>query len=161
VNAQPGDLLLFRVSKSSNWLDKLIGWGQRVIHQAPGDATYCHVAIFGPDAGSIFEAVWPRIHNVPLDVTKVQKNLILEVYRVKDITPAQVALVLAAAKKRVGARYDVLAILTFGILQFGRATVCSQYAYQCFLDAGIVLGQWEDLESPDDIAASGKLTRVT
>lgn len=157
---RPGDLLLFRISASSNWLDRLIGWGQRKIHQAPTDASYCHVAIVGPDSLSIYEAVWPRIHNVVLEIEKIQKTLILETYRVKGITPEQVERVMAAAKRGVGKRYDVLAILTFGLLQMGPMAVCSQFAYECFLDADIVLCPWADLESPDNIAASPCLIRV-
>ena len=157
---QPGDLLLFRVSSSSNWLDRLIGWGQRVIHAAPTDADYCHVAIIGPTADRMYQAAWPRIVNSALDCTTVNKTILLEAYRVKGITQGQIQSVLAAAQGRVGEHYDLLAILTFGILQLGKTAVCSQYAWQSFVDAGIVLCPFESLESPDDIAASPIIQRV-
>jgi hypothetical protein len=160
VNVQPADIVLYRVTGSSNWLDKLIGWGQRIIHQAPSKATYCHVAIVGPDTAHIYEARWPRIQNSLFDLSTIEKTLIVEVYRVKTMTPEQISGIMAAAHKRIGQRYDVLAILTFGILQIGPAAVCSQYVYECFLTANVVLCPWESLESPDDIAASALLERV-
>ena len=160
MNLRPGDLLLYRISGSSNWLDRLIGWGQRIAHQAPTKAAYCHVAIVGPDTESIYEAIWPRIHNTPIDIGKIQKTIVLEAYRVRGATPEQISRVMASAAARVGERYDALAILSFGLLQLGRATVCSEYAYQSFLDAGIVLCHWSSLESPDDIAASPLLERI-
>lgn len=160
ITYQPGDLLLFRVSSSSNWLDKLIGWGQKFIHEAPTDAEYCHVTIVGPDSGSMYEARWPKIQNGPLDLSKIQKNIIIEAYRVKNITPAQVQLVMEKAKSLVGRWYDILAILTMGKVQLGSSMVCSEYAYNCFLNAGIVLSSPDALESPDDIAASPLLMKL-
>lgn len=156
----PGDILLFRVSSSSNWLDKIIGWGQRVIHEAPTDAAYCHVALVGPDSSHMFEAKWPKIHNVPIDLKAIQKNIVLEVYRVKAITAQEVDQVMNFAQGRIGRRYDILAILTFGYVQIGPSAVCSQFVWESFTAAGLCLCPWRDLTSPDDIANSGLLEKV-
>lgn len=160
MNVQPGDLLLFRVSSSSNWLDKAIGWGQRMIHQAPTDAEYCHVAIVGPDSDRMYEAVWPKFHNVPIDLGKIQKNLIVELYRVKDATPEQVAKVVNFCESLIGDMYPVISILTFGILTVGHAPYCSQAAWRAWMHADRILCQDERMVSPDDIAASSQLTRI-
>ncbi len=157
---QAGDILLFRVSKSSNWLDRLIGWGQKLIHEAPTDAAYCHVAFVGPDSGYMYEARWPKIRNVALDWTAIEKNITVEVYRVKGITADQIVKIMAYAKSQIGRSYDVLAILTMGMIQFGKGAVCSQYAYESFLAGGVVLRDWTNLESPDDIAASSLLQKI-
>lgn len=161
MNLQPGDLLLFRVSVSSNWLDRLIGWGQKVIHQAPTKVAYCHVAIVGPDAESIYEAVWPKVHNITFDLTKIQKNLIVEAYRVRDVTPEQVAKVMAYCQSQIGQWYSVTSIVTFGIIDIGHRPYCSLLAWRAWLAADIILGPDESMVSPDDIAASTKLVRVS
>lgn len=161
MGIQPGDVLLFRATSSSNLLDRLICWGQRIIHAAPSDADYFHVGIVGNDVNHFYQAVWPKIANTVLDCTTINKTTIIEVYRVKGITVGQVQAVMATAQSRVGEWYDVLAILTFGMIQLGHTAVCSQYVWQCFLNAGLVLCPFEALESPDDIAASSLLQRVT
>ncbi len=160
MNVEPGDILLFRVTSRSPLLDRLIGWGQKVIKQAPSSAAYCHAALVGPDSGRLYEARWPKIHNIPIDWETLRKRNPIEVYRVKDIRPEQVSAVLRFAENRVGRRYDVPAILTFGIIQFGHATVCSQFVWEAFTAADICLCPWEDLESPDDLATSHCLVRI-
>jgi hypothetical protein len=160
MNVRPGDLLLFRVSSSSNWLDKLIGWGQKVIHQAPTKAAYCHVALVGFNPLTMYEAKFPTIRLSPINLTGIQKSLILEVYRIKTITSEQITQVIGMAHRRLGEHYDWLAILTLGLLQIGPAAVCSQYIYECFLSANIILCPWSSLESPDNIANSQLLERI-
>ena len=157
---QLADILLFRVGPKSTLLDRLIGWGQRVIHQAPTKLEYCHVAMIGPDPDSLFEARWPRIHNILLDMPDLQLHNPVEVYRLKGITQQQVNTVLEYAKHREGEWYNLTAILTFGAIQLGHSAVCSQYVWECFTAAGVCLCPYEDLESPDDIAGSDKLERV-
>lgn len=161
MNVAPGDLLLFRVSSSSNWLDKAIGWGQRVIHQAPTSAEYCHVAIVGPDKDHMYEAVWPRFHNTLIDLGKVQKNLIVEAYRVKQSTPEQVAKVMEFCNGLLGDKYPWISILTFGWLTIGHAPYCSQAAWRAWMHADRILCQDESMVSPDDIAASDNLIRIS
>ena len=162
MDVQPGDLLLFRVTPGSTLLDKLIGWGQKRIHQAPTDAAYCHVAIVGPDAGSMYEAVAPKPHNIPIDWSKLTKRNTIDVFRVTGATPEQVAKVMAYCQKVVdaGTHYDWLAIATMGLVQLGRDCVCSQLAWQGWCDGDVILCDWQDLESPDDVAASKKTTLV-
>ena len=160
MGVQVGDLLLFRVSRSSNWLDKAIGWGQRVIHQAPTDADYCHVAIVGPTPDRMYEAVWPKFHNTALAPELVQKNLILEFYRVRDSTPEQVKKVMDYCQTLVGDPYPVISILTFGLVTLGHAPYCSQAAWRAWMAADRLICADEQMVSPDDIAGSKAVIRV-
>lgn len=161
MNVQAGDLILFRVSSSSNWLDKMIGWGQKVIHQAPTSAAYCHVAIVGPTPERMYEAIWPKVRNSAFDVTKVQKNLIIEVYRVKDATPEQIGVVMAYCKSQIGQWYSVSSILSFGMLSWDHRPYCSLLAWRAWLKAYRELCPDEKMVSPDDIAASPSLVRIS
>lgn len=108
----------------------------------------------------MYEARWPRIHNGPIALQSVEKNIILETYRVKGLTPDQLQQVMAFCQSRIGRRYDLLALLTFGYLQIGPSAVCSQFVWEAFTAAGICLCPFRDLTSPDDIAASACLERV-
>lgn len=131
-----------------------------MIHEAPTTAAYCHVALVGPDGSHLYEARWPKIHNVPIDLKSLQKNIILETYRVKGITHGEIQQVMNFAESRIGRRYDVLALLTFGYVQIGPSAVCSQFVWEAFTAAGRCLCEWRDLTSPDDIAASTCLEKV-
>ncbi len=155
IDVQVGDFILYPVGPASRLLSKLVGWGQKLIGQAPSVKQYSHVAIVGPDASHIIEAYWPRIRVSPLDLKDV------EVYRIKNVTPDQVSKMIAYAKSQVGQWYDMLAIVTFGKFQIGGTEVCSQLAYNAGLAAGIVLYPPEILESPDDIAASENLFQIS
>ena len=158
--AQPGDILAFRVTAQSTLLDRMIGWGQKKIGQAPTTAAYCHAALVGSDADHMYEARWPRIHNVALDWGSLLERNTIDVFRATLMTPEQMARVMVYAKGRLGEWYDVAAILSFGLVQFGHAAVCSQYVWECFTAAGVCLCPYEDLESPDDIAGSLILTKI-
>ncbi len=161
MNVQAGDLILFRVSSSANWLDKAIGWGQKVIHEAPTKDEYCHVAVAGPTPDRMYEAVWPKFHNTPFDPTKINKNLLIEIYRVNNATPDEVAKVMKYCDGLIGEWYPVFSIATFGLLTIGHAPYCSQAAWRAWMDAKRVLCDDERMVSPDDIAASTELTRVS
>lgn len=161
MDVKPGDLLLFRVSSSSNWLDKAIGWGQKIIHQAPTTAAYCHVAVVGPDPESMYEAVWPKVHNTSFDLKDIEKTLIVEAYRIKGVTPQEVSQVMKYCFSQVGEWYPVASIATFGIINFGYAPYCSMLAWRAYLEAGRILCPDEKMVSPDDLAASSLLERVT
>lgn len=152
---QTGDFVLYPIGPASRWISRLVGMGQKMIGQAPTRRQYSHVAIVGPDAEHIFEAYYPRTRISPI---ALKGN---EVYRIRNVTPTQVSQMMAYCQAHVGDRYDMLAILTLGFLQLGKTEVCSQLAYDAGLAAGIVLFPPEYLESPDDIAASTLLIRVT
>jgi uncharacterized protein YycO len=156
----PGDLVLYRISSSSNWLDKAIGIGQRWIHQAPTKANYCHVAIIAEDSRHIYEAVWPKVHRTVFNPETIEKNLILEYYRVKDSTPEQVDKVLAYCRGEVGQWYSVSSIITFGFIDIGHRPYCSLMAWRAWLAAYRELCPDEKMVSPDVIAASTIITGI-
>lgn len=150
---QIGDIILYPVGPASRWLSKLVGWGQRVIGQEPAGRQYSHVAIVGPDTQHIYEAYWPRIRISPIDLSQ-------EFYHIKGITSEQVAQMMTYCQSQVGKRYDMVSILTLGLVHLGGTQVCSELAYHAAEAAGIVLYPPEYFESPDDIAASAKIERV-
>jgi uncharacterized protein YycO len=157
MDVKPADIGLFRVTSDSGWFSKLIGWGQKWIGQAPTVVAYDHAVIFDTPT-SITEAFWPRVRRRDFDPIGYEG---LEVYRVKNITPDAVSKVLAYATSHLGEWYNLTGILTFGLVQLGHTAVCSQFVWEAFTAAGIVLCPYESLESPDDIGASSLLIRVS
>jgi uncharacterized protein YycO len=155
--AQAGDILLFLVTPQSGWLGKLIGWGQKIIGQAPTQVAYEHAALVsGP--GWIIEAYWPKVRKRAFDPSQYSN---VEVWRYQNLTPLQLNNILAYANTHIGEWYNVSALLTFGMVQFGHTVVCSQFVWQAFTAAWISLCPYETLESPDDLAASPLLVKCS
>lgn len=76
------------------------------------------------------------------------------------LTDDQLKKIFTYANSQVGKWYNLLGVLTGGYIQIGSFAFCSQFTWQSYTYAGIVLCPWETLESPDDIASSDLLTRV-
>lgn len=115
---------------------------------------FCHVGIIGMDGKTIIEARWPKVKIGPLDIPDLETRNPIDFYRVKGITPARAAEIVANAQKDIGKWYDLGAIFTMGVIQLGHAGVCSQYVWKWFIDSGIVLCPMTSFISPDDIASS-------
>ena len=160
MNIESGDLILFRVTQSANWFDRLIAYGQRLIHEAPTSADYCHVAIAAENPYEIYEARWPKIHKCPFEIAKVSRGLVVEVYRVKGKTTEQVAKVMDYCRSQLGEWYPVSAILSFGRFQFGKGPYCSQLAWRAWQQADVLLFPYEAMQPPDAIPASDKVDRI-
>jgi len=145
------------VTPNSSWLGKLIGQGQKWIGKAPSQSAYEHVVLFSSPM-SIVEGYWPRVRERPFDPTGCEG---LEIYRIKGITPQQVIVLVNEARSHIGELYNVVGIATFGLVQLGHAVYCSQGLWQWCTALFIALCKWDDLEGPDDVAASPLLERIT
>ena len=109
----------------------------------------------------MWESRWPKITNSDFELYEIQKNLIVEVYRVKDATPEEIAGVLAYCRSREGEWYPVTSIISFGLVSFGDAPYCSLLAWKAWLNGAkrVLCGDGR-MVTPDDIAASTELVRV-
>lgn len=159
VQLQPGDILCWRVSSEASWYQRLIGWGERRLKQVNSDKyNYFHVGFVGPGVFHYYESKPPVICNS--DVPDPLPSYI-EVYRLKvPLTPTQLSKIWSYANSQLGKWYNFLGVLTGGFIQIGSIAFCSQFTWQAYTYAGIVLCPWESLESPDDIANSQILYRV-
>lgn len=151
---------MWRIGPGASWIDRLIGWGERVLHQAGSrQVNYYHVGFVGPGVFKLYQSKPPVICNS--DVPNPLPAYI-EVYRFKEpISDDQMRRVFTYANSQLGKWYNFLGILTGGFIQVGSFSFCSQFTWQCFTYAGVVLCPWDELESPDDIAASPLLFKVS
>lgn len=156
---RPGDILLWRVVPGATWFERLIGWGEKFLHQIGStNVNYYHVGFVGPGVFKYYESRVPVICNSDIP-NPLPENI--EVYRLKTpLTGDQLAKIYSYANSQLGKWYNLLGVLTGGFIQIGSFAFCSQYTWQAFTYAGIVLCPWESLESPDDIAASSMLERI-
>ena len=155
---RPCDILLWRCDPSSSWVERLIGWGESLLHEsAPGGRQYYHVAFVSANPALMYSSEPPKIDLYPVP-DPLPDNI--EVYRLKATpTPDQIAAIVAYAESRCGRWYPFLGVLTAGWLS-GNLEFCSQYTEDSLAAGQIVLSTDIRFTSPDDIAASPLLTPV-
>jgi hypothetical protein len=160
LQLRPTDILMWRIVPGASWVDRFIGWGERVLNQVGSkQVNYYHVGFVGPGVFHFYQSKPPKICNsdIPQDLPSN-----IEVYRLKvPMTDNQVKAVMTYANSQIGKWYNFLGVLTGGYIQVGSFSFCSQFTWQAFTYAGVVLCPWETLESPDDIANSDLLLRVS
>src|SRR5690348_13001087 len=84
------------ISRDIRWLT----WGK-----------YSHVALLFSD-GTVIEAVWPRVRQLPLAAWKAQQDSPYDILKL-DATAEEESLMRAFADKQVGKKYDILGDLKF------------------------------------------------
>jgi hypothetical protein len=133
---QPNDILLFKVIPSSSYLDKLIGWGQRLFGRVPKGLGYCHVALVDRDTDLMLEAKWPKTRVSKIDLTELNKTYGVELYRVRNATPEQIDLAINWAHDHLDEWYDIPLFLT-GWLAVKHSEVCSTFVSHAERGAGL------------------------
>ena len=160
IQLQPADILLWRVDPKASFWDRLIGWGESKIGElTPQGYQYYHVGFVAANPKNYYQAKPPKLDKFilpdPFDFN-------IEVYRLK--TPPTVeglARIFAYAESRRGTWYDFLGVATFGFIELGGLEFCSQYTEDSFAHDGILLCPDIRFATPDDIAASESLVRVS
>lgn len=157
---QPGDLLLWRVDPQASLVDRLIGWGESKLRQrTPQGYQYYHVAFVSADPKYMYSSQPPCINLYPIPDPLPSY---IEVYRLKDLAnEAGLAFVFAYAESRRGRWYDFLGVLTAGLIEVGGLEFCSQLAMDAFVHYPVCLCENIRFASPDDIAGSDKLIRIS
>lgn len=154
---QPGDILLWRVDPRAPVLDRLIGWGEKLIKQrGPQDSQYYHVAFVSQDVTQMYSSQPPMIDLYPVP-DPIEDHI--EIYRLKNPLAASWPDIFKYAESRRGRIYPFLGVLTAGWLS-GNLEFCSQYTEDSFACGQVVLSSAIRFTSPDDIASSPSLVRI-
>lgn len=152
----PGDILLFRPrgAKEASVTDKLIIWGQKLFRQVPKQMNYVHVAIVDWNPEFILEAKWPKSQISNLAVKRSTCKDKIEVYRIKDLSPEKLKLMLDYGHNNLGLCYDVPLFLT-GVISLKHTFICSVYVARICNAAGFDIPYGfkdKKLVLPDDFA---------
>jgi len=162
-NLQPADILLFRTTHRSTWIDRFIVLAQKILYHVPPQARYCHVALVDKDTNLILEARWPKIKISKIDFSTHKQRDKIEVFRVRGITDEQREKVLQWAHDHVGEWYDVLLLIT-GFIDTKHAEICSTYVSKAFKAANLEIPYGNNnkkLILPDDFYGdNSRLERI-
>jgi len=149
-----GDIVVWKVIKNTkSWFSRLLAWAFPKIGQGGTvcKPSFSHSAVLSEKYGYVYESTWPKTRHAPIPY-KDYVNYELEVYRISGITHAQRITILRTCQENLGKWYDVLEILSFGLINLRKYDACSEYVRRAYRAAGITLGKKKDyLVSPNEI----------
>lgn len=147
MRPKPGDLILYPVNGRSGWASKFVAVFEIILGAGHDFEQYSHVAIVGEQEGTQWEWKWPRSGCFPVDASRAY-----EVWRVGDPSPSQRRRILEYCSQHSGEVYNLIGLLTFGLLGLPRTAVCSQGAGRAYKNAHIMIGkEGKPLLSPNAI----------
>lgn len=157
---QSTDILAWRVDPSASVIDRLIGWGERQTKQINSSkANYYHVGMVGVDPLHFYDSAPGGVKNSLLP-KPLPENI--EVYRfITPIANDQFLKMWTYANSQKGIPYNYVGVLTAGLVEIFGRPFCSELVWRICTYAGIVICPWKTCLSPDDIAASPLLARVS
>jgi hypothetical protein len=160
---KPGDLLLYRIDLKAggfkHWVSKLIGFFQPCIGEAGTlKTTYSHIAMVDSDINYLLESTWPVARRVLIEIP--ESPVTIDVFRVKNAEEIssgakRADIAIDWAHKHLGTHYDILMLLSMGLIDVHNQEVCSMYASKAWQSAGDILsveGKKDKLISPNEIA---------
>lgn len=142
-----GDIVLYTVSGRSEFSSRVVAAGELLAGMGRGAVQFSHAAVLD-HGGFQYEAKWPKTGRYPVDIARPY-----EIWRIEGMTQIQRHEVLMWCARHVGEWYDIVELLTFGLIQHRNRSVCSQFVDRAFRRAGVRLGrEGQALLSPDAIA---------
>jgi hypothetical protein len=153
VILQPGDLLFWRIDPGASWVDRLIGWGERRLHEPHSDTVnYYHVGIVGPDALHYYNSAPGGVKNNPIPNPWPSYIEVRRFIRLLD--NIQLDKMWQYANSQIGTGYNYVGVLSAGLIEILGKPFCSELVWRILTYAGVVICPWETCLSPDDLAAS-------
>lgn len=144
----PGDLILYPVSGRSAMTSRLVAAGELLLGAGRGLEQYSHVAVASESVGRQWEWKWPRAGEFRID-----KSRPYEVWRLGNPSEKQRQKILYYCELARGEWYNMLGLLTFGLVGLPRTAVCSQGAARAYAFAGIKINaEGKPLVSPNAVA---------
>lgn len=147
MDLQPGDIVLYPVTPRSELLSKLVAIGEMLLGAGKSNDSYSHAAVWESD-GWEYEAKWPRTGYYRIDHRRP-----IEVWRIEGMTQDQRKKIIHWCATHCGEWYNLIGLLTFGLIGFHRTAVCSQFVGRAYAAAGVHIGlEGKRLLSPNAIA---------
>ena len=146
MKPEPGDVILYPVSGRSALSSKIVAIGE-MLFGVGGKTQYSHAAVYAMK-GHEWEARWPSVGVHPIDTGRDY-----EIRRFPGYTQAQRGQVLKWFYVHEGDLYDLVALVTFGLVELPHAEVCSEAVDRALRSAGIKPNrEGKRLLSPDALA---------
>ncbi len=160
----PGDIYMYGGSKHEGLSARIIDAGEILLTGDDSEIQYSHTSLHEA-RGLQCEAVWPVITRSKVDYSRTFKVL-----RYEGITYDQRMAIMDTARLRLGQWYDLVYIITFGLLRWSTlvriltfgiiqpppSEVCCLYIGDCYAAAGLQLSS----ATPNDLEDDPHLTVI-
>ncbi len=122
MTPQPGDVILYPVTPRSGWTSKFVAFAEMGVGAGRGVVMYSHAAIMAEKTGKQYEAKWPKTGLYNIDTRRTY-----DVFNLGRPTKDQREDILAFCRARCGEWYNMIGLLTGGLLGLPHTEVCSQF----------------------------------
>ncbi len=139
-----GDIVLYPAGPKSEFSSRLVIAGEIMAGLGAGLEMYSHAAILANSPGYQFEAKFPFTGWFKIDTSRSY-----EIWRIGNPTLNQRAQIINWCKSRLGKLYNIVGVLTFGLIELPDTYYCSQFACLAYASAGLHPG--DKIMSPDSI----------
>ena len=145
IEPLPGDVILYPCDPRSAFSSRFVGAGELLIGMGgAGEEEYSHAAILSNTPGYEYEATFPFTGLFKIDTSRVY-----EVWRLGEITLNQRAVILRWCRTHLGDFYNLIGVLTCGLIELPGTYYCSQFACKAYDAAGLHPGDL--IMSPNSI----------
>jgi len=151
MTPEPGDLIFYPVTPKSVWSARLVAIGQLLIGKDKSEVQYSHVTLFDRDEYQL-ESVWPWSKRSKIDTSRPY-----EIWRMHGITHSNRQRIMCWAYDHLGVLYDMLYILSFGLLRIHGEEVCCTFVRDAYKSAALHM----PADRPDSIIDSGIFFKVS
>lgn len=143
----PADVIAYPVNGQSALSSRAVAIVQLVVGVGRGSENWSHLTLASDRPGWEYGAQWPRVGHFPIDASRPY-----EVWRLAELTDDQRRAILDYARSRVGDWYNMIGLLTGGILGLPHTEVCSEMvgdSYAAARPAILLAKEGQRLLSPD------------
>ncbi len=145
IDAQPGDFILYPCDPRSAFSSRFVGAGELLVGLGGrGKQMYSHAAILSFTSGWQYEAKFPFTGRFKIDTSRVY-----EVWRIGDPTEKQRLQIVRWCRQHEGDCYNLIGVLTAGLIELPGTYYCSQFACLAYVSAGLHPGDL--IMSPNSI----------
>jgi len=157
-----GDIVCWGVTKKSDWFSRLLAWYFVRFGQggSSNKQSYSHSAIYAGykyNKHWVFESTWPlsRLYYIP---DSDLENYIITVFRLENFSGSEIDKIMEWGYINSGKLYDILEIITFGLINLKPWNTCSEFVKQAYLDCfDLLLGKPKEyLLSPNELVYQTK-----
>lgn len=147
---RPGDIIIYSPNnKTKKILSFVVSFLSRFVSGSwiNNGKSFNHIAIASDKLNCQFESTFFTVKE-----TKIKFDSYDIMVLKKDITEKQREIIINHCKRNLGKIYDLLAILTIGLINIKNSYVCSELVYDAYKKAGVILSKRsQKLISPNEI----------
>jgi len=153
-----GDIVAYPVGPWSAWQSKVIAVGELVLAVGTEPIQYSHIGILSrwTEGRADYEAQFPRVREFAIPPARP-----FDIFQLPGLTAGQRSTILAYCRSHLGEWYNLIGVLTAGLIMPRNQAFCSEFAGQAYAAAGLLIPfEHERALFPDAVADWPKAQKI-